>query len=127
MFANHFLIASNRELGKDVIGFEESVMDVFRNYSWPGNLREMRNVVKRATLLCSSDFITLEQIPAELNQTACQTSTNVLNMALKSEKHEIELIRDALAKCNNNKSKAAQLLKIDRKTLYNKIKLYSIE
>ena len=127
VFANHFLIASNRELGKDVIGFEESVMDVFRNYSWPGNLREMRNVVKRATLLCSSDFITLEQIPAELNQTACQTSTNVLNMALKSEKHEIELIRDALAKCNNNKSKAAQLLKIDRKTLYNKIKLYSIE
>ena len=127
VFANHFLIASNRELGKDVIGFEESVMDVFRNYSWPGNLREMRNVVKRATLLCSSDFITLEQIPAELNQTACQTSTNILNMALKSEKHEIELIRDALAKCNNNKSKAAQLLKIDRKTLYNKIKLYSIE
>ena len=51
VFANHFLVASNEELGKDVIGFEDAVLEVFKNYSWPGNLREMRNVVKRATLL----------------------------------------------------------------------------
>ncbi len=57
LFANHFLAASNQELGKEVIGFEEEVMRIFKNYIWPGNLREMRNVVKRATLLCQSGFI----------------------------------------------------------------------
>ena len=58
--------AAGEELGKDVIGFEDEVMSVFKNYNWPGNLREMRNVVKRATLLCLGDFISLKDIPAEL-------------------------------------------------------------
>lgn len=124
VFANHFLAASNEELGKNVIGFQEAVLEIFKNYNWPGNLREMRNVVKRATLLCQSEFITLEHIPAELSQKAVPT---VEDLALKRESHEVELIREALTKCNNNKSEAARLLKIDRKTLYNKMKLYSIE
>jgi len=125
VFANHFLVASNEELGKDVIGFDETVMSVFRQYGWPGNLREMRNVVKRATLLCQGDFISMEHIPAELAETALKVSEE--DLALKREKHEADLIREALAKCNNNKSEAARLLKIDRKTLYNKMKLYAIE
>lgn len=125
VFANHFLAAANEELGKEVIGFEDDVMNVFKNYSWPGNLREMRNVVKRATLLCQSAFIALEHIPVELSATTEVASTD--DLALKREKHEVELIREALVKCNNNKSEAARLLKIDRKTLYNKMKLYSIE
>lgn len=125
VFANHFLVASNEELGKDVIGFDEAVMNVFRQYSWPGNLREMRNVVRRATLLCQGDFISMEHIPAELAEATLSASED--DLALKREKHEADLIREALAKCNNNKSEAARLLKIDRKTLYNKMKLYSIE
>ena len=124
VFANHFLAASNEELGKEVVGFDEGVMEVFRNYNWPGNLREMRNVVKRATLLCQGDFITLEHVPAELSQATVKVENE---MALKGEKREIDLIREALIKCNNNKSEAARLLKIDRKTLYNKMKLYDIE
>lgn len=125
IFANHFLAAANEELGKDVIGFEDEVMNVFRNYNWPGNLREMRNVVKRATLLCQTSFISLEHIPAELSSAPAVPHSD--DFAMKREKHEVELIREALAKCNNNKSEAARLLKIDRKTLYNKMKLYSIE
>lgn len=124
VFANHFLAASNEELGKEVIGFQEQVMKVFQNYAWPGNLREMRNVVKRATLLCQSDFISMEHIPAELS---AEVTPAEEDLAMKREKHEVDLIREALAKCNNNKSEAARLLKIDRKTLYNKMKLYSIE
>lgn len=124
VFANHFLAASNEELGKNVIGFEETVLEVFKNYNWPGNLREMRNVVKRATLLCQSEFITLEHIPVELSP---QPAPTVEDLAMKRENHEIRLIREALAKCHHNKSEAARLLKIDRKTLYNKMKLYSIE
>lgn len=104
VFANHFLAASNEELGKEVVGFDEVVMEVFRNYNWPGNLREMRNVVKRATLLCQGDFITLEHIPSELSQATVKEESE---MALKGEKREIDLIREALVKCNNNKSEAA--------------------
>ena len=127
IFAHHFLAISNRELGKEIIGFEDSVMEIFRNYNWPGNLREMRNVVKRATLLCLSDFISVEHIPAELSQVSAPIHIHEMGKTLKNEKYEIELIRDALAKCNNNKSEAARLLKIDRKTLYNKMKLYAME
>lgn len=124
VFANHFLAAANEELDKDVIGFEDAVMRVFRDYNWPGNLREMRNVVKRATLLCQGNFISLEHIPSELSD---QQRPTTEDFALKKEKNEMELIREALAKCNNNKSEAARLLKIDRKTLYNKMKLYKME
>ena len=124
VFANHFLAAANEELDKDVIGFEDAVMRVFRDYNWPGNLREMRNVVKRATLLCQGNFISLEHIPSELSE---QQRPTMEDFALKKEKNEMELIREALAKCNNNKSEAARLLKIDRKTLYNKMKLYKME
>lgn len=123
VFANHFLAAANEELDKDVIGFEDAVMRVFRDYNWPGNLREMRNVVKRATLLCQGNFISLEHIPSELSE---QQRPTTEDFALKKEKNEMELIREALAKCNNNKSEAARLLKIDRKTLYNKMKLYKM-
>lgn len=125
IFANHFLAASNEELGKDVVGFDDVVMDIFRCYNWPGNLREMRNVVKRATLLCQEDFITPEHIPSELVEMEGKADTD--NLALKRERNEVDLIREALLKCNNNKSEAARMLKIDRKTLYNKMKLYSIE
>lgn len=125
VFANHFLAASNEELGKDVVGFDDSVMDIFRHYNWPGNLREMRNVVKRATLLCQEDFITPEHIPTELSEHLLEPMFE--DLALKRERNEVDLIREALAKCHNNKSEAARMLKIDRKTLYNKMKLYSIE
>ncbi len=124
LFANHFLAASNQELGKEVIGFEEEVMRIFKNYIWPGNLREMRNVVKRATLLCQSGFIGKNDIPAEL---ALPVTVTPEDFASRREKNEADLIREALMKTHNNKSEAARLLKIDRKTLYNKMKLYLIE
>ncbi|MEG0796098.1 MAG: sigma-54 dependent transcriptional regulator [Odoribacter sp.] len=125
VFANHFLELSNQELGKEVIGFDEGVMNIFNHYHWPGNLRELRNVVKRATLLCQSDFISAEDIPIEL--ASKKNDPLITPLALKDEKHEAELIREALIKCHHNKSEAARLLKIDRKTLYNKMKLYSME
>lgn len=126
VFANHFLESSNAELAKDIIGFDEDVLRIFRSYGWPGNLREMRNIVKRATLLCQSAFISLNDIPFELS-TVPEVPEEEGDLALKRQKNELDLIKEALAKCNNNKSEAARLLKIDRKTLYNKLKYYSIE
>lgn len=124
VFANYFLSKSNAELDKNVIGFEDRVIRIFKKYAWPGNLREMRNVVKRATLLCKSSYITENDIPAELLASSENTTDD---FSSRREKNELELIKEALAKCNNNKSEAARLLKIDRKTLYNRLKHYSLE
>ena len=123
LFAHHFLAQANSSLNKDVQGFEPEVEAVFRNYAWPGNLREMKNVVKRATLLSSGRRIGLNEISPEIYRTQQKDE----QFRLFNETSESELIQKVLGTVNYNKSKAARLLKIDRKTLYNKLKLYQIE
>lgn len=125
LFANHFLDRSNQELGKDVTGFDAAVQAIFKNYSWPGNLREMRNIVKRATLLCPGKFINRDQLPPEL----WQHETLFADKSFGNRRKEIEreLIKDVMRQCRNNKSEAARVLQIDRKTLYNKLKQYGLE
>ena len=123
LFAHHFLAQANSSLNKDVQGFEPEVEAVFRNYAWPGNLREMKNVVKRATLLSSGRRIGLNEISPEIYRTQQKDE----QFRLFNETSESELIQKVLETVNYNKSKAARLLKIDRKTLYNKLKLYHIE
>lgn len=123
LFAHHFLNESNTDLNKSVLCFELDVEAVFMHYAWPGNLREMKNVIKRATLLATGNKISLNEIPAEIyNQ-----QKNEDRFRLFNEKNEDELIRNVLETVGYNKSKAARMLKIDRKTLYNKLKLYQIE
>ena len=97
---------------------------LFQSYSWPGNLRQMKNVIRYATLLAKGRFITCAELPDELRETP-QAKHSVSQ--LRDGNHEIDLIRKALQECGNNKTKAAQMLGIDRKTLYNKLKLYQIE
>lgn len=124
LFANHFLDQANLELQKDIIGFDQDVIRIFQSYSWPGNLRQMKNAIKYATLLSTGRYITRNELPEEL--TANPVSVPV-NIQLKNETHECEMIKRALQESGNNKTKAAQLLGIDRKTLYNKLKAYRIE
>jgi len=123
IFANHFLDKANEELGKQVTGFDEEVMRIFRTYSWPGNLREMRNIVKRATLLCMGSLISKTCLPPELEQKPAEPE----KASTTRREMEIELIKDAMQKCRNNKSEAARMLQIDRKTLYNKLKSFGLE
>jgi len=122
LFARYFLDQANVYLHKSIAGFEPEVGAVFMSYPWPGNLREMKNVVKRATLLATGQLISLKEIPAELY---VRQQDNPFS--LHNEGNEKKLILEALEATGNNKSKAARLLKIDRKTLYNKLKLYDIE
>lgn len=124
LFANFFLDQANRELDKDLIGFDEEATKALQQYAWPGNLRQMKNTVKRATLLADGDFITRADLGDELS--AAQTTGSARNFALHDEVTERERILQALKATGNNKSKAAALLGIDRKTLYNKLKLYQI-
>lgn len=131
-FAEYFLNQANQELEKDVIGFASEVLTVFLKYSWPGNLRELKNIVKRATLLARGDMIELADLPEDLVRQAHKMEENgvlIHHTDIKAvhEKNEKELIKQVLMQTNYNKSKAARILNIDRKTLYNKLKLYSIE
>ncbi|MFQ6601272.1 sigma-54-dependent transcriptional regulator [Flavobacterium sp. C3NV] len=124
VFADYFLEKANQQLNKDIIGFSPEVVTIFQNYNWPGNLRELQNCVKRATLLTQGDFIKSDVLPVEFFQIQKQQTSNGDFSLSENEK---EAIIHALSKAQNNKSEAAKLLKITRKTLYNKLKHYNID
>lgn len=126
IFANHFLEMANTDLEKEVLGFSQPVIDLFLTYDWPGNLREMKNIIKRSVLLTKGDQVQKDVLPQEMFDNPVQEKPES-EFQLYSSKDEEKAILDALEKAKFNKTKAAQLLGIDRKTLYNKIKLYNIE
>ncbi len=139
LFADFFLEKTNRELGKSIEGYEDEVKEIFMHYPWPGNLRELRNVVRRAALLTAGGFISKNVLPWEITQSLSEknntSSRSVDEPGAAIEEKGVDL-RDAAAKAeydtimsvlkevNFNKTKAAEILKIDRKTLYNKIKIF---
>jgi two-component system, NtrC family, response regulator HydG len=152
LFANHFLQTTNAELGKSLKRFSPEVENIFRNYVWYGNLRELKNVIKRATLLSDGDQVEASSLPFEIshynklqfdkgpapeasfsnqyaqpvNEEPGESTRSLSETTLKgaSIDAEYDMILKALKKVNFNKSKAAKLLNIDRKTLYNKMKQY---
>lgn len=140
-FAEFFLAKTNSELDKEVAGFEENVLQAFLQYPWPGNLREFRNVVRRAVLLTPpGELIKVASLPWEITNTANEafnrpaeaksaaaditapTPKKELDLKDAAGRAEYETIMAVLQQVNFNKKKAAEMLNIDRKTLYNKIK-----
>ena len=119
LFANFFLDQANQELNKKIRGFTPEANKDMKAYSWPGNLRQLKNTIMRAVLLAQADQIS----PVELNLEPDQGDKNMLLHNAEDEKKQIE---EALRRTGNHKSKAALLLGIDRKTLYNKMKLYKM-
>jgi two-component system response regulator HydG len=148
LFANTFLETTNGELNKDVKGFSDAVMKDFVNYSWPGNLRELKNVIKRATLLSDGDLIEEKSLPFEIVnysklkdlddevtipvvqpvsvQESVDGDDSKPSLKTVANEAEYDMIMQVLRDVNFNKSKAARLLNIDRKTLYNKMKQFDI-
>ncbi len=131
-YARHFLQQANAELDKSITGFEENCLTALLDYSWPGNLRELKNVVKRAALLSKGETVNIEALPSEVlhNHADVFSSVNRSNSTDLKElesQMEREKILEAMEKVRYNKSKAAKLLNIDRKTLYNKLKLYGFD
>ena len=133
-FLTFFTELANQELSKHVTGFDSQVSEIFKKYEWPGNLREMKNVIKRAVLLTSDGLIKVNALPAEMLETVRnppqKSSTEappIYDLKALQETQEKEMIIKTLHEVRFNKSKAARILNIDRKTLYLKIEKYGIE
>ncbi len=120
LFADLFLDEANRELGRNVAGFDADAVALMARYDWPGNLRELKNVVRRAVLLARSGRI----VAADLAIAARPDVASVRPLHDGAAEHE--RITEALRSAGGNKSLAARLLGIDRKTLYNKLEKYGI-
>ncbi|WP_158856924.1 sigma-54-dependent transcriptional regulator [Lunatibacter salilacus] len=127
-FAALFLAKSNELLSKNVAGFSKEVVHIFKTYSWPGNLRELKNIIKRAVLLTGEGFVQPSAIPEELAQQEMVETEGDSTIGLKQsfEEKEKALIEKVLIETKFNKSKAAKILNMDRKTLYNKLDKYQI-
>lgn len=123
-FAYHFLAEANVELGKNVKNITADAMDALKQHSWDGNLRELRNVIRRATLFAENQNITKENLPVLTSRIGKSQEKEDLALQPGDEKGQILA---ALRKARGNKTVAAKLLQIDRKTLYNKMHLYGID
>lgn len=119
LFAEEFLRQANEELGRNIKGFTPETISLLEKHRWSGNLRELRNVVRRIVLFTSGDLITPGDLPV--------FSEPKLEDFVLRPNNEKEQIETALHKARGNKTLAAELLKIDRKTLYNKMHLYGIK
>ena len=126
LFANLFLDQANHEMEKHLIGFDDRACRLLQDYSWPGNLRQMKNTIRRATLLAEGPYITPDEL-SELNHLNDIRPSTAGSIPLRNEETEKQHIIEALRQTGHNKSRAAVLLGIDRKTLYNKLKLYGID
>ena len=137
VFMTHFINIANLELKRNITGLEPEAESVILNYPWHGNLRELRNVLKRAVLMAEGEKIDTNCFPYEIiypeagheSETVSDKTEVKTDSMLKHASSEIEkkLIIQTIQEAGYNKSKAAKILNIDRKTLYNKIKLYDIK
>ena len=144
LLANHFLVIANQELSRNVTAFTPDVIECFMSYRWPGNIRELKNVIRRATLLAEGNEITMKALPLEISNRMMSFDYNNYNNThhthdapeVKENRHdlknaaleaEFETILRVLKEVNFNKTKAAEILKIDRKTLYNKMKAINLK
>ncbi|WP_374950947.1 sigma-54-dependent transcriptional regulator [Mucilaginibacter sp.] len=140
MLADHFLNVANQELDRKVTSFSPEVIECFMNYRWQGNIRELKNVVRRATLLTEGNEITMKTLPLEISNFKVSgyeaSNQSPASAEVKEPRHDLknaalgaehETILKVLREVNFNKTKAAEILNIDRKTLYNKMKAINLK
>ncbi len=128
LLAYHFLAKKNREMGKHIQEIDRSAMDCLIRYSWPGNVRELENVVERAVAMESGDVIRPESLPEHITQMAVETYRTAPDGHIPTmREQEKKYIQWVLEKTNWNKSKAAEIMEIDRVSLWRKIKTFQLE
>lgn len=127
LFAELFIKQANKELNRQVEGLDDKAKELIASQDWPGNLRELNNVMKRATLLAAGRYIGMSELEQSMGHIQIQPASGLYApTTLHDEQTERERIEAALNAAGGNKSRAAQMLAIDRKTLYNKMKKYGM-
>ena len=115
-----FLREFNIENQKNITGFDNRAKSAILKYSWPGNIRELKNCVESAVVMCTGDEIKIEDLPASVREKGEEKAITIpIGMSL--EEAEMVIIQENLAACNGNKSKCAEVLGIGRKTLHRKL------
>lgn len=104
-----------------MLSISDDVMEFFENYHWPGNVRQLRNIIERAVILAKGKEITFKELPEELIPVS--TSKPGRKMFKTLRELESETVQAVIKQCNGNKSKAADILGISRKALYNKLRV----
>jgi len=127
IFIKYFIQKANKELGRNVSTISPEVKEALHKYDWPGNLRELNNVIKRMVLLTTSEVAGVEALPDEMLYEDHSHPVNESDLKAQNEINEKNMIQKALHQVKYNKSKAAKLLNIDRKTLYSKIERYGLD
>lgn len=138
LLARHFLTIFNDKMQKGITGFSDPIIGILARHSWPGNIRELEHVIERAYVLCSSDTITTEHLPAEIMVAAASGQPDTIPASVQASapasvspewgpEDEVGRIIDALRRAGGNKAKAARLLGFDRSTLYRKIANFNID
>ncbi|MBW1972389.1 MAG: sigma-54-dependent Fis family transcriptional regulator [Deltaproteobacteria bacterium] len=127
ILAHHFLNEASKRNKINVKQFEPLAMDLLIRYNWPGNIRELENLIERGVVLSKGEFFTHDLLPPNLKEESEKTQNIAPNLLMPLKEVEKQLIINALKKTSGNKTKAAQILGITRKTLFNKIKEHKIK
>jgi DNA-binding NtrC family response regulator len=125
MLVQHFIDKFGREGGRKPAGVTPQAMKLLADYGWPGNIRELRNTLERAVILCGGAIIDVEHLPAELAAGGGESAYLKLPYGLPLREIEKEYILSTLTRLQNNKARTSQALGISEKTLYNKLYRYS--
>jgi transcriptional regulator with PAS, ATPase and Fis domain len=122
LLINYFILKFAKQYEKPVKRFSEESMEMLMAFDWPGNVRELRNIVERMFLVCPDELITLKYLPEKLGNSGTPSNSLLVPIGISLADAEKLLIHRTLDLVNNNKSLAARMLGVSRKTLYSKLK-----
>jgi DNA-binding NtrC family response regulator len=120
-----FISVANEKNNKNVTGVDETVKKMFKEHHWPGNIRQLENVIEGAVIMCRKTLITKEDLPKNFEKSR-GPKTEAKSLTEELQEPTKKIILNALEECRGNRSKAAVSLGINRTTLYNKMKKYGI-
>jgi DNA-binding NtrC family response regulator len=127
LLAHHFLERYAEMQGKSIKGFSDETMGVLMNYEYPGNIRELENIVERGVVLCNGEQILAKHLPEELGQYSLKVYRQLSQRFPTLEENEVEYVSWVLKQVDGNKTKAAEILGIDRVSLWRKLKRWGLD
>ncbi|UCG12680.1 MAG: sigma-54-dependent Fis family transcriptional regulator, partial [Deltaproteobacteria bacterium] len=127
LLAHHFLGRYAETQAKSIKNFSDEAMEVLVHYEYPGNIRELQNIVERAVVLCNGEEILAKHLPQELGQYSFKVYRQSSRQFPTLEENEVEYVSWILKQVDGNKTKAAGILGIDRVSLWRKLKRWGLD